>query len=397
MGYLPYTLAEKQLRDIDPETRLIHVHPNFYQHHLLLDALLRDERTAYVRFEGSQLSVTSLQEQLNTVLADQTDNLSPNSLAYLILDEVDRAEPTVIDHFLPTLVSEMENARRVVVISRVVSPCVMTDSFLREHTLFVPVDEELMLWDYSRQDTSVALLEVRAFGSGNVLLNGQNIDHWDGILPRSLFFYLVDRGMVTRNDIFETFWPNLSLREATNVFHVTKRKISEGLGIDLTVYRSGFYRISPDIHLSYDAATFGKLVQNSLMTNPVGAYDLFQRARLLFRNEFLSTIQMDWVVQRRLALLESYSEVLIQLAKSSEETGTAEEALGLYLEAARINRQREDVASRIMNLYTQLHMPDDALAVYERLRQELDINLGVPPAPYLQELEASIREQISET
>jgi DNA-binding SARP family transcriptional activator len=90
---------------------------------------------------------------------------------------------------------------------------------------------------------------------------------------------------------------------------------------------------------------------------------------------------MDWVVQRRLALLESYSEVLIQLAKSSEETGTAEEALGLYLEAARINRQREDVASRIMNLYTQLHMPDDALAVYERLRQELDINLGVPPAP----------------
>ena len=40
--------------------------------------------------------------------------------------------------------------------------------------------------------------------------------------------------MVTRDEIFETFWPGLPTKEATNVFHVTKRKISERLGYELT-------------------------------------------------------------------------------------------------------------------------------------------------------------------
>ena len=69
--------------------------------------------------------------------------------------------------------------------------------------------------------------------------------------------------MVTRAEIFQTFWPNLTTREATNVFHVTKRKISEVLGTELTVYGSSFYHISPQIQLSYDVSLFNQLVQDS--------------------------------------------------------------------------------------------------------------------------------------
>ena len=40
----------------------------------------------------------------------------------------------------------------------------------------------------------------------------------------------------TRADIFKEFWPGLPIKSATNVFHVTKRKIGERLGCDLTSY-----------------------------------------------------------------------------------------------------------------------------------------------------------------
>src|SRR5204863_8076031 len=140
---------------------------------------------------------------------------------------------------------------------------------------------------------------VYGLGPGQALINGKRIDQWDGLLPRSLFFYFVDRGMITRDEIFQTFWPTLSIREATNVFHVTKRKISEILGFDLTVYWSGFYRISPDIDLHYDVIKFAENVQNSVIADDDEASPLLQHAIYLYRGLFLSTIEMPWSIARR--------------------------------------------------------------------------------------------------
>ncbi|NJL95427.1 MAG: hypothetical protein HC915_17740, partial [Anaerolineae bacterium] len=169
-------------------------------------------------------------------------------------------------------------------------------------TRFLPADERWMLWDYARGNerdsngSEMTLLEVRAFGAGRVQLNGQAVVSWDGILPRSLFFFLVDKGLATRTEIFNTFWPNLSVREATNVFHVTKRKISEVLGIDLTVYMSGFYHISPKIHLSYDVALFNQAL-------PLEALTLTSGRRLLpYENPDLGLAFLrpeDWLVPVR--------------------------------------------------------------------------------------------------
>src|SRR6185295_16856224 len=106
-------------------------------------------------------------------------------------------------------------------------------------------------------------IEVYAFGSGVVRVNGLPVDTWDGPLPRNLFYYFVDHPMVTRDEIFETFWPDLNTKEATNVFHVTKRKISERLGFDLTTYAGGFYYHSTKINLQYDVAVFDALIEEA--------------------------------------------------------------------------------------------------------------------------------------
>jgi DNA-binding SARP family transcriptional activator len=385
--------ALEYLNGFDPEIRLVVINPNYGNHRLLFDHLLQDRDTVYVRFDGSELNLADIQSQLGSALGAQGMTAEVAGRGSIVLDECDRAQPQALDQFLIDL-AERSKQRRLFIFSRVLPTFVLTNEDWRKKTRFIPHDEGLMLWDYAQQDRQrAALLEVRALGTGRVLLNGVEVDQWDGVLPRSLFFYLVDKGMTTRNEIFETFWPNLSVREATNVFHVTKRKISEVLGVDLTSYWSGFYHISEKIQLSYDVVQFSEMIQESGIAPAIDAASLLNRAADIYRDHFLTTMNgMDWVIRRRQELHQSYGEALVSLGKILEKQGNRERALGLYLRASTTNRRREDVVLSAMQIYRDMGRFDDALKVYQRLKDELTETLGVAPDKPLQELAEAIRQ-----
>jgi two-component SAPR family response regulator len=213
------------------------------------------------------------------------------------------------------------------------------------------------------------VLEVRALGAGQVILNGRVIRDWDGALPRSLFFFLVDRGMATRTEIFETFWPQLTTREATNVFHVTKRKVNEILGLDFTVYSSGYYRISSDLHLAYDALIFTQLCQMAEIEDGTEAEAALRKALSMYHGHFLSGLDMPWAVERRAELRAGYGESLLALAGIKEAKGEVEAALSLYVRAFAASPGDADTVRHVMHLYDQLGMPSDALATFERYQR----------------------------
>ncbi len=394
-----YDTARQQIDAVDPSTRLVVIHPNYLRHRLLLDSLLKQDNAVYIRFDGNALNTADLRSQMASALDVQTGQPDLNGSTRLVLDECDRAEADAFDQFLGEIVdhvSQTENSR-ITVISRVTPQYILSNEDAHRVAHFVPVDEGLMLCNYAREEKKPALLEVQSFGTGRVLLNGIEIGAWDGVLPRSLFFYLVDRGMTTRNEIFDTFWPKLTTREATNVFHVTKRKISEVLGMDLTVYWSGFYRISPDIHLVYDAMEFTRLVQESAIAPPDEAEAQLVRASTLYRGPFLTSLTLEWAENRRQDLLQTYGEVLVSLAKASEKANEKGQALGRYVRAAQTNPTREDLVQSIMTLYDEMGHYDDALTAYDRLVDALKTELELAPAPQLQELAESIREKTHHT
>ncbi|MEQ8674389.1 MAG: bacterial transcriptional activator domain-containing protein [Aggregatilineales bacterium] len=388
------SIAVEQLHNLPDQVRLIAVHPNYASQHLILAEFL-DTDAVYIRFNGKKLSRDDLMEQLKTSLQEQINSTDPADAKFLILDEVDRAKLPELDKFLPMLI-EILGDSRAILLSRQIPQSFISHAKLAGKTSFIPTSDAFMLSDYTNRQTDSILLEVRSFGEGRVLLNGKEVNNWDGVLPRALFFYLVDRGMVTRNEIFDTFWPNLTVREATNVFHVTKRKISEVLGIDLTAYWSGFYRISPDIELSYDVISFTDTVQRSGIANDGDAMDLLEQADQLYGGDFLNGMTMPWVLNRRVELAQDYGEALAGLAKAKEDAGHHREALGLYLRAAANNRNREDIITSIMNLYHELGMHADALIAYERLTEGLRLDLGVLPAPHIQALATSIRHEMEQ-
>ena len=238
-------------------------------------------------------------------------------------------------------------------------------------------------------------LEVYSLGRGYALVNGQPITNWDGALPRNLFFYFMDHPLVTRDEIFETFWPGLSVKEATNVFHVTKRKISERISMkvggsknyELTQYSSGFYMPSEKVMRHYDVGDFQDMIERAMTaTDDQQEADLLTRAIELYKSPFLDTVHMDWANNRRDQLRQLYAQALISMGRLHKRQNNLRPALGYFTRALGETPEREDIHREVMNLYLKLDMVDDALMQYRNLEQQLRDTLSINPSRETREL-----------
>ena len=410
-----YTALSRRWLDnaFPANTPVVLLHPNFANQHLLLEKIL-DEKARnpiFLTLQRPCNSVECLWQLLSTAVHDQLDsslpaldakaNIDKSVQAFLkaapsrftlVIDAFDLAQGGAL-RWVAGLANALPSKAQIVLGTRDLPLEFLNTSSLQGKVAIYPTDQERMLVDYANQPPDRALLEVYCLGPGHALINGRRIDRWDGILPRSLFFYFIDKGMVTRDEIFQTFWPTLSVREATNVFHVTKRKISEILGFDLTIYWSGFYRISPEVDLHYDVIKFVENVQNSVVANDDEASTLLERAVYLYRGLFLGTLDMNWANSRRSELQGVYADALSSLGKLRQRAGDMPEALGLFLRAASTQPHREDLARGIMSLYVDLGQSNKALEAYERLTGELKTSLGVGPDRQTVELAETIRKR----
>ncbi len=299
----------------------------------------------------------------------------------LILDEVDRLHPDAntaafFKHFL----TKLPHGMQVVVNSRVL-PDRPWGELVRED-LALALGEEIEPGGNILSNTTDTrpCLEVYGFGTGHVYVDGLPVETWDGPLPRNLFFYFVDHPMITRDEIFETFWPGMKMKEATNVFHVTKRKVSERIGYELTTYKGGFYRLSDEVQLHYDVANFEKAAPAS-----DDGSDVMQplcQAVQIYHHEFLHTNTMPWISQRREQLRLSYAAALISLARFY--TGQENDALAVsyYLRALREVPQREDIHRDVMTIYGQQGEQWKISAQYKALQDTLKHSLGIAPAAH---------------
>ena len=405
--------ALEQLRSLPPHVMLVILHPDFHgQNRLLAQPLVEPSAKAvFINLVEPDLPLTRLMTLLKEAFSAQLGvalpaHRSPADSAAalagvmaeqggvtLIVSAYDYVRGEEATPFIQALVPQLREGSRLILGTRELPMPLLGLPELRQRTAIVPVNPDKMMLDYVHLSDK-KVLEVRALGPGRVLINGRLIRHWDGVLPRTLFFYFVDRGMTTRDEIFQTFWPNLNTREATNVFHVTKRKISEILGTDLTVYWSGFYRISPELELHYDVVKFAEAVQNAAVATDEEALVLLHNAIDLYRGPLLSTLEQAWIAQRRAELAGSYAEALAVLARLYAKQNAQHNALGFFLRAAAANPQREDLVRHIMELYHKMGRPAEALGVFDRLAGELKRSLDVEPDPQTQALAATIRASL---
>jgi two-component SAPR family response regulator len=230
---------------------------------------------------------------------------------------------------------------------------------------------------YQNQADGEARVQVAALGPGTVSLDGQSIDTWEGHLPRLLFFFALERPVVTRSEICQAFWPELNNDQAVNVFHVTKRRLHkalESLGVDVLIHEDGYYRVNPALSIHYDITDFvGALIAGRAARGKArGAawhhvIDLYQRPFLQGHNE-------PWIARRRQEYQSGYLEALNEMATLRLEEDRPEHALALLLRAVNDNPRRQDVHRRVMSLYADLGRRSEAASHYQRLQEILNEN-----------------------
>jgi DNA-binding SARP family transcriptional activator len=319
----------------------------------------------------------------------------------LYIDELDRVSiNNDFVEFCRALVNALPQHTQIALSSRLLTYRPWYDMVAQGDALVMGTENRKNDLMFTIEDPPKPQLEVYALGRGYALVNGQEITNWDGALPRNLFFFFMDNPLVTRDEIFETFWPDLSVKEATNVFHVTKRKISERIGMkvhepgsyELTQYTSGFYIPSTKVVRHYDAVDFREAIERALIaSNEREEENLYRRAIDLYKAAYLQTINMHWVEERRGSLRELYSQALIGMGRINKLRHDNERALGFFTRALRETPGREDIHREVMSLYITLGMHEDARAQYQHLEKMLKSELSIKPSRETQELYEMIK------
>jgi two-component SAPR family response regulator len=309
---------------------------------------------------------------------------------HLFIDEMDRVPfDSDFERFIRALVKALPANVQIIVSSRQLT-------YEPWHSLLTQGQAVVLGTEKRRDEVMFApepkarpQLEVYAFGRGYVLVNGQMITNWDGALPRNLFFYFLDRPLVTRREIFETFWPNLPTKEATNVFHVTKRKISERISLkidptktfELTQYGSGFYTPSEKLTRHYDVTDFQADVERAMITaDEAEEENLLQRAVTAYRAPFLQDDDMPWMVERREKLRQLNAQALINLGRIYKRRQEDPKALGFFSRALTQTPEREDIHREVIQIYLRLGMKADARNQYNRLSEILRDQYNIGPS-----------------
>lgn len=241
-------------------------------------------------------------------------------------------------------------------------------------------------------------IEVYAFGNGRTFVNGSEITQWEGMLPRMLFYYLIDHPLITRDQIFADFWPRINTKDATDIFHVTKHKVTEvlsrpigGRPLDLTQYTQGFYILGDAYVRHYDVADFEAAVDRAEKTANQAIREMEIRAALaLYRGPFLEGATAPWVIERREQLTRRHAEAQIVMGRIFASRKQPAEAAALFEEALKVLPLREDVQRSLIHCYIELGQLNNARRNLANLEDKVYRRMGVKPTPETQELRAMV-------
>ncbi len=363
---------------------------------------LLDELKSVLDEFGSNLSASLASANAGDMGAALAADLAQIDLerVVLFLDELDRVpQDGDFRRFMKALVDNLPANTQLAVNSRMLTYEPWIYWVNRDEAVVLGTAHRSSNLLFTSDDAPKPQLEIYAFGRGHAISNGQEIRIWDGALPRNLFFYFIDNPLVTRDQIFDIFWPKLSIKDATNVFHVTKRKITERISLyvdddenyELTSYSTGFYVPSDKIVRHYDVFDFEQAMEGALMSDdPHEKEVLYGHAIDIYKAPFLHTVNLDWVEARRQQLRMMYAEALIGMAYLQVAKHLWDRALGYFTRALKEVPQREDIHRQAMQMYINMGRLDDARNQYAILARLLKKKLAVAPSLETRELMRSI-------
>lgn len=229
---------------------------------------------------------------------------------------------------------------------------------------------------------------VQAFGKEEVRVNGELIptNRWKSARARALFFYILDKGKVTKQQISLEFWPDFSQSKVSSNFHATLWRVRNALGIkEIIGYDANNYYLEGQTEIIYDVALFSRLVEkfNSLDTDMTEKRNIGYQILDIYRGDFLIDVDMEWADIRRAELRKQYERCLQDLAHAEFELDHFENARNLYQQLISGDPFVEEYRIGLMSALIQLSEISAAKKYYLEYKVFLNKEMNIDPGDKL--------------
>lgn len=243
---------------------------------------------------------------------------------------------------------------------------------------------------------------IQLLGNLKIRHNGCDIDisTWRKSKSRELFLsVLLQAGSdISREQIIETLWPDMSPDKARNNYYVTwsnLKRILQGGDRDrresLPIKSSGsrcyvnreycgvdIIDLVESIHEGHRASTSGDLD---------GAITQYQRTAKLYTGDLLpGDMYNEWLTAHREYYHTLFIEAMISATKISLELDKPSSAIFFIEHALRFERSREVLYEWAMRTYLHADRREDAIEMYHLCRKHLTEELGLDPSSTLRSL-----------
>ena len=230
-------------------------------------------------------------------------------------------------------------------------------------------------------------VQAFAFGRGAVLVGERQVSdlEWRSEKSKEMFFFLLTKGAVGKEEIFAALWPDLPDSKCNSNFHSSLYRLRRALFHECVVREpDGAYALNPKGVFTSDVDAFERamVAADSAKDADVRASKL-EEAVALYKAPFLGSTYSEWTEPLRRSLEDRYIEAVNELAAEKLRTGGYEEALVLFKSLEGLDPYSDAAAYGAMRCYLGLNDGPSAARHYRRFRQLLKDELDEEPSERL--------------
>ena len=224
-------------------------------------------------------------------------------------------------------------------------------------------------------------VRIYGFGHGRIIRDGKEIPTQRRTV-KELFFFLLSRHPqpVRKDEIVETFWPDLSPSRAASTLRVTLYRLRHTI-CDVVTQEGWVYLKLPE-SIWFDVWAFDEAVKLALRASKKEEeITWYQRAIDLYVGAYLEDVDAEWAQIERQRLYNSYLTALLNLATRRLEEGEYGQALNLFSHITNLEPFQEEAWQGLMKAHVKLGNRAAAIEAYHKMRSLLQEHLGLDPAP----------------
>jgi two-component SAPR family response regulator len=225
-------------------------------------------------------------------------------------------------------------------------------------------------------------LNIRALGPIQITLNGKKVTlaDWQTRETRDLFFFFLQEGAATKEQVGSAFWPDISPARLKMRFKTSIYRLRQAIGQDTILFEGELYRFNRNLDYEYDVETFRELLKQASTTSKGNAPELLNKAIGLVKGPYLADIDAIWVDQVRTQLEVEYRDSLVRLAELYLKAGQATRALDICRTALQADPLMEEIYRLSMRAHAVLGDQAAITRTFQTCRAILYDELGVEPS-----------------